>query len=123
MNREIKFRVWDKEGKRWCPDYFGNNQFTLNQHFIDDRVIFQQFTGLLDENDKEIYEGDIIEIISKKKGYIKNFIIKYDEWGFCAYEINEIDKHNYKIHIFTYKGKTYSTVVGNIFENPEMLKK
>ena len=45
QNRIIKFRTWDKEYKKWI----------IQEHFI-----VQEFTGFLDENGKEIYEGDII---------------------------------------------------------------
>ena len=63
MNREIKFRAWDKENKIML------NEFTL-QEIADEengfsqtqmkRHIYMQFTGLKDKTGKEIFEGDIV---------------------------------------------------------------
>ena len=59
MKREIKFRAWDnflkKMGK--CNKHFELTE-DLNSQLQD--VVLLQYTGLLDKNGKEIYEGDII---------------------------------------------------------------
>jgi len=130
MNRPIKFRVWDKLAERMIYPHNDNQQhfiIDLNGRFHNlqngsggDDYVIQQYTGLTDINDKEIYEGDIL----KNHYDVGNNII-----GQVLYEA---DHGGY---IFQWKrkgrGQDYknlncdvafeSVIVGNIFENPELL--
>jgi hypothetical protein len=106
--RVIKFRAWDKEDKVIDYDQCvsqSDDDVYLNGIFNDDNFIYQQFTGLKDKNRKEIYEGDFVkrgerlfEVVWSDGGY---FEIKDGEY---LWELNDL------------------VVVGNIFENPELLK-
>ena len=136
MNRKLKFRIWDKltESFIYCED---DNQ----QHFIldlngnfhnlqngsgGDEYVVQQYTGLTDANDNPICEGDIL---------IQNFIKSgsIPVTGVIGQVIYEVDQGAY---IFQWKRNGpnqhhtnlncdvafQSVIVGNIFENPELLK-
>lgn len=63
--REIKFRVWDQELKRYVFDGFTieyNDCPELSISIVpcDNNRTIEQFTGLTDDYDKEIYDGDIL---------------------------------------------------------------
>ena len=138
--RELKFRVWDLEKK-----------FYLNQddefHFYEPvcgwqcpiplceclrdkkRYVVQQYTGLTDSKGNHIYEGDIIkehhfEDWGDKIGYEYIGIVVYKEYSddilYAGYKTIPAKNQNTK-----FRGNAIQSdceVIGNIFENPELLK-
>ncbi|MBP3970031.1 hypothetical protein KAF80_13390 [Bacillus sp. WL1] len=125
--REIKFRAWVLE------DEFDNN-CKLNPYMEDNvesftdpfeehregRIVLMQYTGLKDKNGKEIYEGDIV---SRHEGGIHfqeeplaEHVVKWGNFGWLPFEIGE----GYQKCVY---GEIYEfIVIGNIYENPELLK-
>ena len=116
--REIKFRAWDKEMKQMCELTMNDVDDTLMLNdFIakkQNRFIFMQYTGLLDKNGKEIYEGDVVVALHQKKA-----IVFWDKDYACfgTKTIDEIvDKEN------MYYLPDIKEVIGNIYENPELIQ-
>ena len=131
MNNRFKFRVWDKLAERMIYPHNDNQQhfiIDLNGQFHNlqngsggDDYVIQQYTGLNDNNDDPIYEGDIL----KNHYDVGNNII-----GQVLYE------SDHGGYIFQWKrkgrGQDYknlncdvafeSVIVGNIFEHSELLK-
>lgn len=127
--REIRFRAWDKKRNHFhwgisnvCLTLGGNLmwQFGYNAPtFLDaeesGQYILQQYTGLKDNNGKEIYEGDIIQTASEDILVViwnKNFA------SFCLQKDGWLNDH--------YFGEAVEpmdcVVIGNIYENPELLE-
>ena len=127
MARDIKFRAKRLDNGGWI--YGDLHLRTPHAHihsevgrkaFIDTDTI-GQFTGLLDKNGKEIYEGDIIGS-EKVSGRVVSHKIEYDVENamFVAKPLQGLDFdycHIYKHWICRY-GKE---VIGNIHDNPELL--
>jgi uncharacterized phage protein (TIGR01671 family) len=115
MNRPIKFRAWDKTNNKMSVQY----GFTLN---LSGEIVtsigweVMQFTGLLDKQGKEIYEGDIIKTIWGGDKKITGRII----WGegFVGWGI-ESKGFEYRISA---TAQMERKIIGNVFENPKLLK-
>ncbi len=102
--REIKFRAWLN----------GQMTYDLQNHYeweFRDKYTLTQFTGLFDRNGKEIYEDDIIDFAG-----LKPIKIIWKENGFKS------SMHGSEpIHLTQEGLSVFAEVIGNIYENPELL--
>lgn len=140
--RDIKFRAWDKELKKifkvdcldfsawWvrckrpldAPRENGNAFYGERNSFSNeetDRHILMQYTGLIDKNDNEICEGDIIEVKHPYQNRYYKGEIFYEYGAFEArnfYFSHYINPSDFKEEL------EYVEIIGNIYENPELLK-
>ena len=116
--REIKFRAWNQKLNCMSEvleiDFQHNAIRCIPGHLPKNKlsdVDIMQFTGLLDKNGKEIYEGDIMKITTTFHSFNVSVIWSEDCWTFSADgEYGTLSEWN----------KT-SEVVGNIYQNKELL--
>ena len=108
--RPIKFRAWDKEEKKFTyyevPEMVG----CWDIDTLDKKL--ELSTGLKDKNGKEIYEGDIVEYLFY--GYKNPNRQKVVEW-------TEYSRNGVGFNISKVKTGGHE-VIGNIYENPELLE-
>ena len=116
--REIKFRAWDKVVKQMkyydAPMKLTFSSGEIFGYFIPKQEELMQFTGLHDKNGKEIWEGDIFGNIPQLRCVI--------EWENCRFIFKFLDPKIEKRNLMFNDWARKSEVIGNIYENPELLK-
>ena len=155
--REILFRGKRKDNGDWiCGDLLQDVESGIcaivsyvnlggNIHDLSESCIFAvipetvgQYTGLTDKNGTKIFEGDIIESVSRLVNSvgtptggtdISRYIIEWGEhkWVKKIFFCNRGDywKKNNVLpeDLYPYTASRYCEVIGNIYDNPELLKK
>lgn len=142
--REHKFKVWDKKNEEWIELTgdtflaFCDGKFEVidgNEHYATtlDNVEIVKYTGLKDKDGTEIYEGYIVEINNHKYRIhyeIGSFMLvrcsdetdMYEQFENCwnddVYPLSQFYWENDCEENVIYECK----VIGNIFENPELLE-
>lgn len=127
MNRPIKFRAWDGEKKEmyyWTLNdllcRFGNKEYA-DDYTASPLFEWTQYTGLHDKNGKEIYEGDILRNGDEGSTFNAGIgVVEYVTNNSVGHPINGYWAALYD-EAFTIYPKQCE-VIGNIHENPELLK-
>ena len=124
MSRELKFRAWDEKYNCWdkspitCYPY---------EDFKKQGRTIQWSTGLKDIDNKDIYDGDLVELhtaandhaVGVKENHYGLYQIYWDQ----KYKLKEI-KPNWFLKVIDNDCANFNImkVVGNIFEHSELLK-
>ena len=147
ISREIKFRAWHNGGKypeEACMLFVGDDKGTVHpldccKYFMEGQPVkLMQYTGLKDKNDVEIYEGDILSywdgtMIACKKDdddamhYPKTspyyFKKKNNKLSEVVFDAPSFKIKNGNPLLSSYLECKEIEVVGNIYQNPELLEK
>jgi uncharacterized phage protein (TIGR01671 family) len=109
--REIKFRAWERENYRMVYD------LAVGKENAYRNCPLMQFTGLRDKNGTEIYEGDSLR---EKKDIMTVCVVFMDGAFWFMYDSN--DRFTFDWLVGHERNKWKFEVIGNIYENPELLK-
>lgn len=124
--REIKFRAWLKDEKRMTNvvrlDLLENDDndiciiYRVKPHLLGKKhskdFELMQYTGLKDNNYDEIYEGDIVEILTEVEEY---GIVKFLDGAFY------VEADGFRVNFYDNIRGGDVLVIGNIYENKELL--
>ena len=131
--REIKFRAWDEKKKEirdvtginWYDEYIWVDETPMTGDKLPiESTPLMQYTGLKDKNGVEIYEGDIMEeVVKNQHGIFKKVFV------FPAYEEFSGGGMDYSVYGIGYSWDDHtpinlsiSQIIGNIWENADLLK-
>jgi hypothetical protein len=129
--REIKFRAWNTHTnkmidlKKITPLALVPAMGECDGLFLpfQNVIILMQFTGLKDKNGKEIYEGDIVKFRSHPDKEKIGEVFYRESWArFNIKTQDEFEKKKGTHSLTGFGTLNYVEVVGNIYENPELLK-
>lgn len=118
---KLKFRAWMKQFKKMDNDigemHFEDGEFKYigdDVHYkrLPEDIILMQSTGILDKNSQEIFEGDIVSIDTDEFGLL---VVKYETGIYWLTEDEQCVEHLSDYY-------KYVSVIGNIFENKELLE-
>lgn len=116
MQREIKFKIFFPEKKIMNGPYNWN----MVMRFSPKDFIPLQFTGLKDSKGNEIYEGDILNIFNHNQPEVVEWEPHGSGFGFFKHDDSDRMDGNFEF-LSHYTGSDGYEVIGNIFENPELL--
>ena len=93
-------------------EFFTDGTYRVNDELVGGTLL--EWTGLKDKNEKEIYDGDIL-----KRNETYEYEVKWNKWGLVGKQLWSGMYRN----IIEISPESECEVIGNIYENPELLKK
>lgn len=115
MNRPIKFRAWSEEFRTMSEaiDLLPKEGQKTQQTWVYSETQIMQFTGLLDKNGKEIYEGDVV------KDSVGTMQVFFDDGQFLMQGKVAKQRGFYGWKAIT--ARNHVEIIGNIYENSDLL--
>lgn len=122
MNRPLRFRAWDADLKQMMPAIDLSGPVSTYQWLGAYDLPIMQFTGLRDSHGVEIFEGDIVKLKNSAEYPDSNHMegigeIKYEAPNWKAF-YGEDGFYSMVLH---WGGTASIEVIGNVWENPDLL--
>lgn len=124
--REILFRGKDADSGLWCygeltfsRDRKPYIRFLTHNGYLEREVMPEtvgQFTGFVDKNKKRIFEDDILASTYEEENVVHELVLWYNNGWHIRWKQAEPDV------IWQQDMDRYSEIVGNIWDNPELLE-
>jgi uncharacterized phage protein (TIGR01671 family) len=132
--RNMKYKAWSEEYNKigkvvaidWCCDKIITCHIDFNGEVekcypnyngYSDPIEFLQFTGLKDIHDKDIYEGDILNISKEYSGSFVPVYVLFNKGQFMVQMIHKLlPPFSLIDNVSLYE------IIGNIYENKELLE-
>ncbi|WP_142917754.1 YopX family protein [Streptococcus gallolyticus] len=119
---EIKFRAWWEKGKRMLDiatiDFLEKEvKSHANVMYSFDEIELMQSTGLVDENGKEVFEGDVLLTYDAElaKVYWDDVLAGwFVDFIYETAELSEVAGLQ--------SSRSICAIVGNVYENPELME-
>ncbi|TXJ69675.1 YopX family protein [Lactiplantibacillus plantarum] len=137
MATMIKFRAWDKATSSYRKvleiEFYPDGELKKVKvaglqrkgTITPDKLVLEQFTGLKDVNGKEIYIGDIVKVWSDMSELTMeptvNEIVSEDLFGKPGVFLKPAGPHLFEPCLYDSRSNQFE-VIGNVHENPELLK-
>ena len=129
MQDRFKFRIWNGAEMHYndfvvtatgyvgkiTEEFLGKCVFNQEDLTADKECVLMQSTGLKDKNSKLIYEGDIVKIFHVSGTMQGKYFFDVVKWNDLRCRF---DTENYGM----INDDDVYEVIGNIYENPELLK-
>ena len=125
MSRELKFRAWAEGDMHFMPleGLYGMTRFFGFLDTCVDNPKIMQFTGLLDKNGVEIYEGDIVDYAyTGCTGIEFSYVRPIECQSDGGFRMGGAQIQSNPHMVISGAFNKYVTVIGNIHETPELLK-
>ena len=138
MNRELKFRIWDKKNETFiyereaCYEWLAISLHGLvysgkyDDVLPETKYVVQQYTGLIDSKGVEIYEGDVVQYNPNEPNTEREGIIEWSDYyhGWAIRDKQCYPESKYGVFSLACPFMSFNDVeiICHIFENPELVK-